>query len=134
MARRLIIDTGVLVDLDRSRSKIISSIGHDDDYALAAITVAELQTGVELASPAHRVGREVFVSRILEAFPVISYDLAVAEAHSMLMAHCHRAGMRRGAYDLIVAATALATSRTIVTTDRSARFDDLPGVDALVVA
>jgi tRNA(fMet)-specific endonuclease VapC len=32
----------------------------------------------------------------------------------------------------LIAATALATRRTILTTDRSVRFQDLPGVNCLV--
>lgn len=35
---------------------------------------------------------------------------------------------------LIIAATAVATSRTVLTTDRNARFGDLPGVDFIVVS
>jgi tRNA(fMet)-specific endonuclease VapC len=37
------------------------------------------------------------------------------------------------AYDLLVAATAAATARTVLTRDASAAFDDLPGVRAQVV-
>ncbi len=63
-----------------------------------------------------------------------SYDLATAEIHGQLLAHVHRSGTKRGAHDLIIAATASATKRTIVTTDRSPNFQDLPGVDCIVVA
>ena len=133
MARRLIIDTGVFVELDRGRNRLGDAVSIDDDCVVAAITIAELQTGAELATQAHRERREDFVSQILEAFPVVAYDFAVAAVHSSLMAHCHRAGSQRGAHDLIVAATALATGRTVLTTDKGARFGDLPGVEALVV-
>jgi predicted nucleic acid-binding protein len=40
---------------------------------------------------------------------------------------------RRVAQDLIIAATAVATRRAIVTTERAARFSDLQGVDCIVV-
>jgi tRNA(fMet)-specific endonuclease VapC len=40
---------------------------------------------------------------------------------------------KRGAYDLLVAATAATTARTVITMDSSAAFDDLPGVRAQVV-
>ena len=33
----------------------------------------------------------------------------------------------------MVAATAVATKRTVLTTDRGANFNDLPGVDCIVV-
>jgi tRNA(fMet)-specific endonuclease VapC len=41
-----------------------------------------------------------------------------------------RAGRPRGAHDLIIAATAAAAGRTVVTADRRA-FDGLPGVAAI---
>jgi tRNA(fMet)-specific endonuclease VapC len=34
----------------------------------------------------------------------------------------------------MIAATAVATKRTVLTTDRSANFHDLPGVERIVVA
>lgn len=134
MARRLILDTGVLVESERGRTAVMDSIADDDDLVVAAITVAELRTGVELAGDRNRAGRAAFLDKVVETLPVELYDLATAEVHGRLLAHVHRGGSRRGAHDLIIAATAISTRRTILTTDRSARFADLPGVDALVVA
>lgn len=54
MARRLIIDTGVLLASERGRTGPIDVIAEDDDLVIAAITVAELRTGVELATERHR--------------------------------------------------------------------------------
>jgi tRNA(fMet)-specific endonuclease VapC len=53
----------------------------------------------------------------------------VAQAHGRLLATVHREGTQRGAHDLIIASTAAARRCTIVTADRRARFDDLPGVE-----
>lgn len=131
MARRLILDTGVLVASERRKMTALADALHDeDDVAIAAITVAELRTGIELASPRHRAARTEFLVRVLKTLPVERYDVEVAEAHGRLLAHVHRAGAQRGAHDLIIAATAVATSRTVLTTDRSARFAELPGVEA----
>ena len=133
MARRLIIDTGVLVASERARTGLASVISEDDDVVVAAVTVAELRTGIELASERRRASRSEFLVKVLEILPVEPYGLAAAESHGRLLAHVHRSGTRPGAHDLIVAATAVATNRTVVTTDRRARFDDLPGVDCIVV-
>lgn len=132
MARRLIVDTGVLIAAERDRARWEAVLAPDDDPAIAAVTVAELRTGVELADPAHRLGRAEFLMAVLETLPIEAYDLAVAEAHGRLLAHVHRAGSRRGAHDLLIAATAVATGRTILTTDHRARFGDLPEVDCIV--
>ena len=133
MARRLILDTGVLIATERQRRETSAAIASDDDVVIAAITVAELRTGIELASPEHRAQRTEFLLRVLETVPIEPYDLTTAEAHGRLLAHVSRDGRRRGAHDLIIAATAIATKRVVLTTDRAARFGDLPGVECIVV-
>jgi len=133
MARRLIVDTGVLVAAERQRRLVAAGIRPDDDFSIAAVTVAELRTGIELASELQRAARAEFLVGVLEALPVVPYDVQVAEAHGRLLAHVHREGRRRDAHDLIIAATALATDRIVLTTDRAARFDELPGVRAVLV-
>jgi tRNA(fMet)-specific endonuclease VapC len=40
-------------------------------------------------------------------------------------------GRPRGAYDLVVAATGVATARSVATLDGQARFAELPGVDVV---
>lgn len=132
MARRLIIDTGVLIASERGRTGLMDIIAEDDDLVIAAITVASLRTGIELATESHRAARAEFLVKVLETLPVEPYDLATAEAHGRLLAHVHRTGTKRGAHDLMIAATAVATKRTVLTTDRGANFNDLPGVDCIV--
>jgi tRNA(fMet)-specific endonuclease VapC len=132
VARRLIVDTGVLIASERQRAGLMDVISDEDDLVISAITVAELRTGIELASERHRTARTDFLASVLATLPVEPYDLATAEVHGRLLAHVHRAGHTRGSHDLLIAATAIATRRTVLTTDRKARFDDLPGVDCLV--
>lgn len=130
MARRLILDTGVLVGAER-REALHRLLEDDDDHAVAAITVAELWEGVEHADPAHRGARLAFVEEVLDAVRVEDYTAETAIAHGRLLAHTRRRGRPRGAHDLVIAATAVVTGRTVVTADRKASFADLPGVDVL---
>lgn len=132
MARRLILDTSVLIASERSRAALPTVVADDDDLVIAAITVAELRTGIELADDSHRPARVDFLSRILETLPVEPYDLATAQAHGRLLAHAHRSGRTRGAHDLLIAASAVARRRILVTTDTTAQLDELPGVECLV--
>ena len=55
-------------------------------------------------------------------------DLVVAEAHAELLAEVRSQGRPRGAHDLIIAATARASGRTVLSADGTA-FSDLPGVE-----
>lgn len=124
---RLILDTSVLVAAERRRSRLAQLIGEEEDVALAAVTAAELLVGVELADDTRRGTRQRAVEAILSTIPLEVYDLDVARAHAHLLAHTRRSGRPRGAHDLIVAATAVARDRTVVTAD-AVGFEDLPGV------
>lgn len=124
---RLLLDTTFLVDADRSRSTLDDLIADDDEVAVAAVTIAELLVGVHLADSRHRVTRRQFVDDVTGAVPIVDYDAAVAVSHAELLVAVRRQGRPRGAHDLIIAATAKATQREVVSADRSA-YDDLPGI------
>lgn len=116
-----------MVDAELGGNALAEAIDDGDDVAVAAITVAELKVGVQLAKGGRRDKRERFVASILDAVSIEPYDLDVAEAHAALLAHVRRKGRPRGAHDLIIAATARARDRQVVSFDR-AGFVDLPGV------
>ena len=50
----LLLDTTFLIDAERSVEQLEDLIADDDDVAIAAITVAELLVGVELAAKRHK--------------------------------------------------------------------------------
>lgn len=125
---RLLLDTTFLIDAERQAGELEAFIADDDDVAIAAVTLAELLVGVALASPRHRPARQAFVDEVVDAIPVLSYDTAVAEGHAALLTATRQAGRPRGAHDLIIAATARATGRTVLTAD-STGFADLANVE-----
>lgn len=130
MGRRLILDTGVLIAYERGT--LARRAFDADDLAIAAITVAEYRTGIELADSAERAAqRSRALDAIVDAVEVLDYTTATAAHHARLIAHAHRAGRARGAHDLVIAAHAAQTGRVLVSTDAAARFGDLPGVTAL---
>lgn len=116
-----------MVDAERSGGALAEVIDDGDDVAVAAITVAELKVGVQLAKGRRRDKRERFVTAVLDAVSIETYDLGVAEAHAALLAHVRRTGTPRGAHDLIIAATARARERQVLSLDQSG-FTELPDV------
>ncbi len=72
--------------------------------------------------------RTAFVEDVLAAIPVVAYDVAVAEAHARLLVEVRRQGTPRGAHDLLIAATAMTSRRTVVTADAMA-FANLPDLE-----
>lgn len=130
---RLILDTGVLVAGVRGRVDV-ASLADSDDVAMPAIAVAEYRAGTLLDDdPGRAAAQSAFLDEVLQVVLLCVYDRAVAEHHAALLAHVQRTGTRRGAHDLIVAATARATGRIVLTTDQRAHFDQLPEVSARVI-
>lgn len=134
MSRRLILDTGALIAVERGTLTIDRALEEDDDVAIAAITVAELMVGVELANEDHRQRRQDLVDDLLSAMPIEPYGHGTARAHARLLAHVKRVGKPRGAHDLIIAATAVATGRSVLTSDSAAAWTELPEVAAVTLA
>jgi tRNA(fMet)-specific endonuclease VapC len=83
--------------------------------------------GVQLADDRYRARRQAFVEALLATVPIEPYDLDTARAHSDLLVRTRGAGRIRGAHDLLIAATARATGRTVLTAHATG-FIDLPGV------
>jgi tRNA(fMet)-specific endonuclease VapC len=116
------------VAAERSGTPLEDVIGDEDDIAIAAVTAAELLVGVELAAGRRRERRRTFVDLVLSTIPAEPYDLQVARFHAELLAHTRRTGRPRGAHDLLIAATAVAHKRIVVSADPNG-FEDLPGLE-----
>jgi predicted nucleic acid-binding protein len=129
VGRRLILDTNVLIAYERGTMDRTSL--DEDELAIASVTVAGYRVGIELADTTDRAAeRARALASITSAVDVLDYTQATAAHHGRLLAHVRRSGTRRGAHDLIIAAHAAETGRTIVSRDARARFGSLPGVDA----
>lgn len=130
---RLILDTGVLVAAVRGRLDL-AAFADEDDVALPAVALAEYLTGVDLDDdPARRAAQRAFLEELLAVTPVVDYTQQVAAHHAALLAHVRRTGRQRGAHDLIIAASARATGRVLVSTDARAGFADLPDVQVRIL-
>lgn len=122
------LDTGVLVAVARERLDPAEILA-EDDVAIPAIVIAEFLVGVELDSdPARQAAQRAFLDEVLAVVPVEDYTQRVARHHADLLAYTRRTGRPRGPHDIIVAATARASDRLLVTTDVRAGFAELPEV------
>ena len=130
MGRRLILDTNMLIAYERGT--IDRSALDEDDLAIAPVSVTEYRVGIEMAETAERAAeRARALTAITSAVDVLDYTQATAAHHGRLLAHIRRSGAPRGAHDLIIAAHAAETGRSILSRDTKARFADLPGVSTL---
>ena len=132
MGRRLILDTNMLIAYERGT--IDRSALDEDDLAIAPVSVTEYRVGIEMADTVERAAeRARALAVIMSAVNVLDYTEATAAHHGRLLAHVRRSGAARGAHDLIIAAHAAETGRTIVSRDIKARFGELPGVNTLEI-
>jgi tRNA(fMet)-specific endonuclease VapC len=65
--------------------------------------------------------------------PIEPYSLGVARVHARLAVEAMSTGTSRSAYDMMIAATAAATNRILLTTNASAACGELSGVQAEVL-
>ncbi len=87
----------------------------DDQFGVAAVTVAELWHGVERASGARKTRRRQYLQTILAALPIIPYTEQTAYEHARIWAELESSGKMIGFYDVIVAATALERGSGVAT-------------------
>jgi tRNA(fMet)-specific endonuclease VapC len=140
-----VLDTTVFVEFERATRTLAAEramqtvgerledrLGADDQVAIAAITASELLHGVHRATEEHRARREAFVEAVLNAFPVISFELLIARVHAGLWASLASSGGDVGAHDRIVAATAMSAGWRVGTANMR-HFGRIPGLDATLI-
>jgi predicted nucleic acid-binding protein len=114
--RRGLIDTSIVVDLERLTAKQLPA-----EVAVSAITLAELAAGPHAATdPAERARRQDRVQRAEAAFDPLPFGVEAARAYGRVYAAVVAAGRKaRGARaaDLLVAATACAAGLPLYTRD-----------------
>ena len=99
----------------------------DEQFEVAAITVAELWHGVERATAPHKRKRLQYLQALLAVLPVVSYTEQTAYEHARILAEMEAGGKMAGYYDLLVAATAVERGSQVATFNKR-HFDAVPGL------
>lgn len=112
----LLIDTDLLVDLERGvGAPAVERLLGDEERAISVITVSELLHGALRASGARGVRRRAFVEHLLAGIQAIPITEPVARVHADVWVDVAQRGQVIGAYDLWIAATALAHGLGVAT-------------------
>lgn len=125
----IILDADVIIGGEKGQLDLqrwLASLA-DDQFEIAAITVAELWHGVERATGSHRLRRQRYLEAIVGALPVIPYTEQTAYEHARIWADADAQGKMMGFYDLIVAATALERGSQVATFNKR-HFSQIPGL------
>ena len=128
-----LIDTSVLIAIERGQLDPARLAAEDDDeaVAIAAITASELLHGVHrLRGAVARTRAERFVEHLLAELPVVAFDLDVARVHARLDAEASSTGTAIGDADLMIAATAVWLDYRVATRDLRS-FPKIEGLDVI---
>jgi tRNA(fMet)-specific endonuclease VapC len=125
----IMLDADVLIQGEKGSFDLKSWLAGqpNEQFEVAAITVAELWHGVERATTPHRQRRLQYLQAMLAVLPVVPYTEQTAYEHARIWAELEAAGKMAGYYDLIVAATALERGSQVATFNRR-HFDPVPGL------
>ena len=102
----------------------------NDQFEIAAITVAELWHGVERATGAHKRRRQQYLQTILNSLPIIPYTEQTAYEHARIWAELESAGRMIGFHDVIVAASALERGSDVATFNKK-HFTQVKGLTVI---
>ena len=123
---RGLVDTSVVIDLGQIEPDDLPS-----EIAISAVTLAELAAGPHAtADPAERARRQDVLQRAEATFAALPVDGAVARAYGRIYAAVTAAGQTargRRAFDLLIAATALAGGLPLYTRNPG-DFQELDGL------
>jgi tRNA(fMet)-specific endonuclease VapC len=128
----IILDADVVIQGEKGAFDFRSwaSSRPNDQFEIAAITVAELWHGVERATEAHRAKRLNYLKAVLDLLPIIPYTEQTAYEHARIWAELEASGKMIGFYDLIVAATALERGSEVATFNKR-HFDQIRGLTVI---
>lgn len=114
----IILDTSILIAYECGYLDIDKLVkdNADEPFGLSAITVSELLHGVHRAdSESRRLKREAFVQKVIDTFPVYSFDISAARIYADVWASLLKKGVSIGAHDLLIAATAISLGFCVAT-------------------
>lgn len=122
-----LIDTDIIIYSLKGVPKVVANFESHASAAkaISVITYGELVYGAMKSS---RVDENMArVRRTAELFPVIDANRTIMDTFGSLKARVEKAGKRTDDFDLIIAATALTLSYTLVTNNEK-HFKDIPGL------
>jgi tRNA(fMet)-specific endonuclease VapC len=128
----VLIDTSVLVDVERSGEALDERVG-EEERAISVITLSELLHGVQRAdSEARRMRRQAFVETLMAMIEPVHITSPIARVHAEIWARLEERGSVIGAHDLWIAATAIAHDMPLVTANRR-EFERVAGLTVIAL-
>jgi predicted nucleic acid-binding protein len=129
----LVVDASLPVKIEREGQVLARAMqaARTTNLCVSMITAAELLAGIHRAQPRPVCARrEAFLEFALGAMPLLEFDLISARVLGSVLADPTGRGERIGAYDAIIAATALAHGFGVLT-DNVKAFRRVRGLEVV---
>jgi tRNA(fMet)-specific endonuclease VapC len=128
----LILDSSLLIAGEKEKFDLIGFLStRDEPVVLAAITASELLHGCHRASSVQqKENRMRYVEWALSVFEIVPFGLEEARHHAWIWSQLTSQGRLIGAYDLLIAGTAICLSYSLATLNVN-EFSRVPGLVVL---
>src|SRR5262245_51711737 len=125
----LMVDSCVFIAAERNKLDLASfKQVNGPECHMASVSWSELRRGVHRASTSViRARREEYLRSLMASFPIVDFSILEAEKHAAIVAELEAKGKGIGAYDSMIAATALAHDWSVATLNLS-EFQRVPGL------
>lgn len=130
---RVLIDTTVIVDIDRGNKEVIElcrELSKAHEALISTVTVSEVLTGSYLRKDFHKAVKRA--KRVLGQFSWISLDGAIAEKVAQLNAYLIAEGQPIEYQDQVISASCLTTDSDVLLTDNKEHFTRIPALKSKV--
>lgn len=126
---RCVLDTSVLIALEKGHLTWQSIFGERDDVLIPTVATAEYLVGLHrTANPKLKEAITVALSELEKIATMLDFSDREAKAFAILKAEALKSGKGRTDFDLAIAAHAVVEDAILVTRDKNARLSELTGV------
>jgi len=118
-----ILDTSIIIEIFRGNKKILDELQRDLEYGISVITLFELYCGKL------KEREEIF----LEKMPKLDYDERSAKLAGKIFRELKRNGKIPKVKDLLIASSAIANDKLLITCDRDFKLFERFGLNVRII-
>ena len=127
---QIIVDTSALVSLARQGVGQSATFLNGNQLLIPTIVIAEFKAGLELMQPSRAKSKQIEVfNDLFSDAEILDFGLSEANQFAIFDALLLSNGRKMSDFDLAIAAHAAIKQAPILTLDKKAQFDFLPGIN-----
>lgn len=125
----VVVDTSILVAVARDQESAAILFRKNDELVIPTVVIAEFKAGLERMPPSKYKTKQLEIFEdVCDVAEIVVFGRVEATQYAMLYEQLKQAGRKMSEFDLAIAAHAVIKQATILTLDRKANFELLPGI------